>query len=76
MTYEQKDMTGVLFTNKKTKDTQPDFKGTIKVDGKEYEIAAWNKKSKAGNDFTSLVVSLPRPKGLTNQPIENTGLPF
>ena len=51
---------GVLFKNKyKEKDSQPDYKGDINVDGKELEIAAWIKTSKAGNKFMSLSVSEP-----------------
>ena len=37
-----KDNTAVLFKNKdKTKDTAPDYKGSAKVAGKDYDFAAW-----------------------------------
>lgn len=43
MAYEEKDMTGVLFENTdKDKDTQPDWSGTILINGKKYRIAGWN----------------------------------
>ena len=53
---------GVLFTqNKRTKETQPHYKGKLNVGGKDYEIAGWvRKSSKTGEPFISLSISLPR----------------
>jgi uncharacterized protein (DUF736 family) len=50
---------GALFTNVKKGEKHPDFKGSINVDGKEWDIAAWNRTSKAGKQFLSLKVSVP-----------------
>lgn len=56
-------MSNVLFKNKKTKDSQPDYKGGIELpDGTQYDIAAWVKKDKNGNDYFSLKVSQPFEK--------------
>ena len=52
MAWEKKHGDITLFANdRKTKDTQPDWRGTIHVQGKDYDIALWNKVSKNGNTF-------------------------
>jgi|TARA_R100000742_G_C4231426_1_gene52899 hypothetical protein len=53
MSYDN-NMKGVLFENEKTKETQPDFTGSIVIDEKEYRLAAWNNVSKAGKPFKSI----------------------
>lgn len=51
---------GTLFNNeKKTEEKHPDLSGSINVDGKEYWLSGWKRKSKAGTGFLSLSV---RPK--------------
>lgn len=74
---------GVLFKNdKKTEGSkQPDYKGTINVNGEEKELAAWLREGKAGNKFLSLKLSEPYKKGdvyKMNEPQEEaqTGMPF
>ena len=48
---------GVLFKNdRKEKDSHPDYRGNIEVDGKEYYIKGWKKESKKGTAFLSLAV--------------------
>jgi hypothetical protein len=42
-----------LFNNKKTKETQPDYTGTINVDGRELRLSGWVRKSKAGVTYVS-----------------------
>ena len=55
---------GALFTNdRKETDNHPDLKGTINVDGQDYWISAWNKTSKAGNDYISLSVQKKEVQG-------------
>jgi uncharacterized protein (DUF736 family) len=50
---------GALFkNNNKQKETQPDYQGTINVEGVEYRLAAWLKTSKNGDRYMSLAVSL------------------
>ena len=49
---------GVLFKNDlKEKETQPDVKGTINIDGVEYWLSGWSKVTKAGDKMLSLSVS-------------------
>ncbi len=54
MTNESKPGEGVLFFNDKKQGKQPDRRGTLTIEGVEYEIAGWNRESKGGKLFTSL----------------------
>lgn len=60
MPYEHKEGQGSLFRNEKQNDRQPDFKGTILIGGKTYEIAAWSRRAQSGKEYLSLQASLPR----------------
>ena len=61
---------GAIFKNdRKENERQPDYNGTINVEGKEYYISCWIKESQAGKKFfsTSLtakeqVQQAPQPK--------------
>ena len=54
---EKKDNSGVLFkSDRKEKDSHPDYKGNIMVDGKSYWISGWIKEGKNGK-FMGLAVS-------------------
>ena len=49
---------GALFPNdKKEKETHPDFRGSINVEGKEYWIKGWKKIAKSGMKFLSVAVN-------------------
>ena len=61
MTQESKNE-GVLFFNTRKTGKQPDRLGSITVNGIEYELAGWNRESKTGKVFTSLVA---KPKATT-----------
>lgn len=55
MSYEQRDMTGSLFKNrKKEKDTHPNATGSATIDGVAYWVSAWTKKDKNGDAWQSL----------------------
>lgn len=57
MAFEMQNMKGSLFDNdKKGKESAPDFKGSIKIDNKEFWISGWKNKSQAGADYISLSV--------------------
>ena len=49
MTNESKPGEGVLFFNDKKQGKQPDRRGTLTIEGVEYEIAGWNRESKGGS---------------------------
>jgi len=53
MAYEQRDNSGSFFiNNRKTRDNQPDFNGSVMVDGKEFYISIWSKNGKSGEFWT------------------------
>ena len=58
MAYEHKPGQGTLGKAKtKTKDTSPDMTGKIKLmDGKEYWLSGWVKKTANGGEFYSLSI--------------------
>ncbi len=59
----------VLFHNRrKSKDTQPDMKGEITIDGVAYCMSAWIKPDRNGNNFLSGSIELPRTQQ-ANQPV-------
>ena len=48
---------GALFENdRKEKDTQPDYRGSINVEGKDYWLSMWDKVAKSGQAYYSLSV--------------------
>lgn len=84
MSYEQQDNSGTLFRNNKKQegDKQPDYNGTIKVDGVEKQIAGWVRQGAKGT-FLSLKISEPykKPEVLNAKVIQpktedSDGLPF
>ena len=54
---ETKVNSGAIFKNdKKTAENQPDYRGKINVDGKEWEISLWVKEGqKAGKSIPNLL---------------------
>jgi len=51
---------GAIFKNEKTKDSQPDYRGKINVDGADKDISLWLNTSKDGKTkFFSVVISEP-----------------
>ena len=78
---ETKNNTGAIFKNdKKTKETQPDYRGKVNVNGKEMEIALWLKESSKGLKYFWCSFSEPyvneTPKQVYTQIIEDDDLPF
>lgn len=53
---ELKNNQGVLFENKKEKDSQPDFKGELNAEGKILRLAVWKNVSKNDNKYLSVMV--------------------
>lgn len=51
-----------MFCNEKQKDRQPDYKGTIVIEGISYEISAWEKTARSGKVYLSLLASESREK--------------
>lgn len=57
MAYERKDGQGSLFPNEKQNDRQPDYKGYLQLNSKQYEVALWKKTSQKGAEYISMQVS-------------------
>ena len=54
MTFENlKDNKFIAFRNVKMKDTHPDYRGEIVIDGEKKEIVIWVKEDKNGDQFLS-----------------------
>ena len=52
---------GVLFAEaQKESDNHPDYTGKLNVGGKDFYLAGWKKKSKAGKPFLSLSIKPAR----------------
>ncbi len=58
MTGYDNNMTGVLFRNeKKEKDSQPDYRGSVEIHGEKYKLAGWIRVKKSdGKKFLSLKI--------------------
>jgi len=62
MSYEHKEGSGSLFKNGyKQKESHPDYKGEVKINGVLMDIAGWVKEGKNGK-FFSLKVSEKRER--------------
>lgn len=71
MAFEQRDNSGSIFANeRKEKETHPDRTGTALIDGTEYYVNGWLKKSKDGKPYLSLSF---KPKNTETKP-EGGGL--
>lgn len=67
---ELKNNQGIAFSNDKTKDTQPDFKGELNIEGKTLQIALWKAVAKNGKPYLSIKVeakgvSEDKPKAIS-----------
>jgi len=51
-------LTGVLFFNEKKTGKQPDRRGSVTINGVEYELAGWNHTTLTGKVITRLKVKL------------------
>ena len=73
MSYEAKPGSGVLFKNdRKEKDTHPDYKGSINIDGVDHWLSAWIKDGKNGK-FMSLSVGQPKGEKAAPAAAADTG---
>ena len=72
--FQQKDGTGVLFKNeRKTKDGQPDYQGSLTVNGKQVQLGGWLNTAKSGKKYMSLSVSDYVRKDRAENAVTQTG---
>jgi hypothetical protein len=63
MAYEKRDMSGTLFKNdRKEQPNHADYRGEIRIDGRDFWLSCWIKEGKSGK-FMSLAV---KPKDGTS----------
>ena len=65
---ETKNNSGAIFKNNKTKETQPDYRGKVKVNDKEMEISLWFKESQSGTKYFSASFQEPFVKPTITEP--------
>ena len=58
MKMSQYDNRGAIWMNAKTKESQPDFTGSILVDGKDYFLSGWKRKADANPKGPSLSLAV------------------
>jgi len=64
---------GAAFLKDNPNPKAPKYAGTLKVEGKNFEISIWEKTSKAGSPFLSIKVGPPREKkAFTSKPKTTT----
>jgi hypothetical protein len=75
MAFEQKDNSGSVWVNdRKDQDTHPDRTGSAKIDGVDYWVNGWLKKTADGKPYLSLAFKLKQPKPTaTNKPRADAG---
>ncbi len=66
---ETKLNSGAIFKNTKTKETQPDYRGKVNVNGKEMEISLWVKESKTGSKYFSASFQEPYVRPVSQEAI-------
>jgi hypothetical protein len=73
---QQRDMSGILFRNDKSKPAQPDYRGEITINGQSFRLAGWVKAGAKGK-FLSLAA-----QAKDDQPVNGAsrgaddGIPF
>lgn len=67
-----------IFKNEGAEGKQPGYRGTMNVEGKEYEVALWVKESKAGKKYFQGKIQEPRKKegSSRKQDSVNEDVPF
>jgi hypothetical protein len=53
--YNNENRVVIFKNNKKTEEKQPDYTGSINVEGKEYSVSLWIKEGKAGKFFSGKI---------------------
>ena len=80
--FKHKENSGSIFRNdKKVKETQPDYSGTINVQGKEWQISLWIKEGKKGKYFSAAIKEpykkdSEKPSVTVSEKPDNNDLPF
>ena len=78
MSYDNTNKVVIFKNNKKEKETQPDYTGTVNVEGKDYSVSLWIKEGKAGKFFSGKIQEPFKKMENTSDKIRNesSGMPF
>ena len=82
MAYETKDNSGSIFANdKKETESHPDGKGSAMIDGVEYWVSSWNRKTQDGKPWRSMAfkrkdVQQNKPKQGQQDSRDDSDVPF
>lgn len=71
MSYDNTNRGQIWGNDRKEKDTHPDFKGSLDVDGVEYWVSAWKRKPDANPKAPALSFSIQRKEAQAQQPHPN-----
>lgn len=75
--YDRTNRGAIWKNDKKEKDTHPDFKGDLNVNGVEYWVSAWKRKPDANPKAPALSFSItPKQEQSVHQQISNAEDPF
>ena len=68
--FEHKELSGSLFINGyKTKDNQPDYSGSCKIENVDYKISGWKKSTSGGKAMLSLSFKVDEPREDYDKPV-------
>lgn len=69
--YETKNNSGAIFKNNKTSETQPDYRGKVRVNNVEMDVSLWVKESAKGVKYFSASFQEPFTKPTSTEPKVN-----
>lgn len=67
MSYDNTNRGQIWRNDKKTHDAQPDFRGSVNVDGVEYWVSAWKRKPDANPKSPALTFAVQAKEEAHNQ---------
>ena len=72
MTYDNNNRGAIWGNTEKQKDSHPDFKGSITVEGVEYWLSAWKRKPDANPKSPALSLSVQKKEQVHNQGVQQS----
>ena len=72
MSYDNTNRGSAWGNDKKEKDTHPDFKGSINVEGKEFWFSMWKRKSDANPKAPAVSFQIVAKEDVQREGVENT----
>ena len=61
-----------IFKNENAKENQPQYRGTVNVNGKDFEVSLWVKETQHGKKYFSGQIQEPRQKDTLSVPDNKT----